>query len=229
MDQPLATSLPHKASSQSRTLAVDFTWRKLQSLITDANEANPIPLYTVDCNILTNNLTFKSPQNDRIIGTGSAHTISISPDYQLHGVKGTLKAQSRLRTIYSHMSTNLSETGAPVKMTWTSQSGFKTWDFVCVSEKQEPVARFSANMWAVKKVGKIEMLGPKALDVAARDEIVVVGFTLYYCMVIRVNNPLNLLGSALLSKDKPEKVGKAGKADKAEALPVEERHVNVAG
>lgn len=114
-------------------------------------------------------------------------------------------------------------------MTWTSQSGFKTWDFICVDEKQEPVARFSANMWALKKVGKIEMLGPKALDDAARDEIVVVGFTLYYGMVIRVNNPLNLLGSAFLSKEKPDKVNKIEKADEVEALPVEQRQGNIIG
>lgn len=228
MDQTLAT-LPHEVSSQSHTLAVDFKWRKLRTLITDANESNPTPLYTVDCNILTNNLTFKTPQNDQIIGTGSAHAISISPDYQLHGIKGTLKAQKRLRTIYTHMSTAFSDTGAPVKMTWTSQSGFKTWDFICVGEKQEPVARFSANMWALKKVGKIEMLGPKALDDAARDEIVVVGFTLYYCWILRVNNPFNLLGSAFLSKEKPDKVDKIEKIDKVEALPVEQREANIIG
>ncbi|KAJ5438599.1 uncharacterized protein N7458_009597 [Penicillium daleae] len=228
MDQTLAT-FPHEASSQSHTLAVDFTWRKLRTLITDASESNPTPLYTVDCNILTNNLTFKTPQNDQIIGSGSAHAISISPDYQLHGVKGTLKAQKRLRTIYTHMSTAFSDTGAPVKMTWTSQSGFRTWDFICVDEKQEPVARFSANMWALKKVGKIEMLGPKAFDDAARDEIVVVGFTLYYCWILRVNNPFNLLGSAFLSKEKPDKVDRIEKIDKVEALPVEQREANIIG
>ena len=155
------------------------------------------------------------------------HAISISPDYQLHGVKGTLKAQKRLRTIYTHMSTAFSDKGAPVKMTWTSQSGFKTWDFICVNEKQEPVAKFSANMWALKKFGKIDMLGPKALDDAARDEIVVVGYTLYYCWILRVNNPLNLLGSAFLSKEKPDKVIKIEKVDKVEALPVEQRQANI--
>ncbi|KAJ5368556.1 uncharacterized protein N7496_008316 [Penicillium cataractarum] len=227
MDQTYATSLPHEATSQSRTLAVDFTWRKLKTLITDTNESNPTPLYTVDCNIITNNLTFKTPQNDQIIGTGSAHAISISPDYQLHGVKGTLKAQKRLRTVYTHVSTTFSTTGAPAKMTWTSKSGFKTWDFICVDEQQQPVARFSANMWALKKVGKIELLGPKALDDAARDEIVVVGFTLYYCWILRVNNPFNLLGSAFLSKEKPEKVDKLEGFEKVTPLPVEQRQANV--
>jgi hypothetical protein len=227
MDQTLETSLPHEASSQSRTLAVDFQWRKLRALITDVNESNSTPLYTIDCNIITNNLTFKTTQNGQTIATGSVHTISISPDYQLHGVKGTLKAQKRLRTVYTHMSTTFSDTGAPAKMTWTSKSGFKTWDFICVDENQQPVARFSANMWAVKKFAKIEMLGPKALDDAARDEIVVVGFTLYYCWILRVNNPFNLLGSAFLSKEKPEKVDNIEKAERIQPLPVEQKQANL--
>ncbi|KAJ5176080.1 uncharacterized protein N7482_001957 [Penicillium canariense] len=218
MDETLATPLPHDSTSQSRSLAVDFTWRKLKALITETNKPNASPLYTVDCNLITNNLTFKSTADDRVVGTGSVHAFSISPDYQLHGVQGTLKAQRRLHTVYTHQSTTFSDTGAPVKMTWTSSCGFKAWDFVCVDENQEPVARFSANMWAVKKVGKIEMLGPKAFDDAARDEIVVVGFTLYYCWLLRVNNPLNLLGSAFLSKEK---------IDKDESRQVEQRQAKL--
>ncbi|KAF3389342.1 hypothetical protein F1880_003343 [Penicillium rolfsii] len=227
MDQTIATSLPHEASSLSRTLAVDFQWLKFKTFITDANESNPTPLYTIDCNIITNNLTFKTPHNGQTIGTGSVHAISISPDYQLHGVKGTLKAQKRLHTVYSYMSTTFSDTGAPVQMTWTSKSGFKTWDFICVDENQQPVARFSANMWAVKKFAKIEMLGPKALDDAARDEIVVVGFTLYYCWILRVNNPFNLLGSAFLSKEKPETVDHIEKVGKTRPPPVEQRQAKL--
>ena len=83
-------------------------------------------------------------------------------------------------------------------MSWTSSSGFKTWDFICCDENQNPVAKFSANVWAVKRFAKIELLGPKAHDTAAMDEIVVVGLTLCYCMYMRVNNPLNLVGSAFM-------------------------------
>ena len=98
------------------------------------------------------------------------------------------------------MSQSFSNTDQPMKMTWTSSCGFKTWEFICVDENQIAVARISANMWAMKKLGKIEMMGPRAYDDAARDEIVVVGLTLVYCMWLRVNNPLNLVGSAFLQK-----------------------------
>jgi len=62
-----------------------------------------------------------------------------------------------------------------------------------------PVAKFSARWFGVKKLAYIEFLGEHALSEAVRDEIVVMGTTLYWGMVIRMNNPLNLVGSALLT------------------------------
>ncbi|KAF7719697.1 Uncharacterized protein PECH_004199 [Penicillium ucsense] len=202
MDPKSMTTLPHHASAQTHTLSVDFAWSNFKSLVTDASDESKTPLYIVSCNVLTSNLTFKTGPDDKVMGTSSVHAISISPDYELHGVKGTLQAQHRLRTIYSHTSTIFSDSGAPVKMTWTSQSGFKNWDFICVDEMQQPVAKFSASLWNPKKWATIEILGPKAHDVRARDEIVLVGFTLYWCMVVRMNNPLNLLGSVFMSTEK---------------------------
>lgn len=58
-------------------------------------------------------------------------------------------------------------------MTWTSESDFKTWDFICLDPQQMPVAKFSANMWAWKKIGKVEFLKPA--NEQAREEIVVMG------------------------------------------------------
>ncbi|KAJ5585399.1 uncharacterized protein N7459_005199 [Penicillium hispanicum] len=198
-----ASPSPSWTSSQSRTLAVDFTWSKFQGRVTDGTGPGSQTLYTVPTSIVQSpHLTVRSAQKDQVIGTGTIHSFSISPDYELHGAKGTLKAQKRFRTVYTHLSHAFSDTDRPVKMTWTSSSGFKTWDFICVDENQIAVARFAVNMWAVKKVGQIEILGPKAYDEAARDEIVVIGLTLVYCMWLRVNNPLNLVGSAFLHKDK---------------------------
>ncbi|KAJ5485181.1 hypothetical protein N7539_005169 [Penicillium diatomitis] len=53
-------------------------------------------------------------------------------------------------------------------------------------------------MWAMKNVGTIEMMGPKAWDRTACDEIVVVGLTLYY-------------GWLMCKKKKKDKSGKQGK------------------
>lgn len=184
-------------------MTIDFTWSKFKARITDCTSSKCDPIYTLSTSLVqAPHLTILSgsAQSDQVIGTGTIHPFSISPDYELHGVKSTLKAQKRLKTVYAHMSQSFSNTDQPMKMTWTSSCGFKTWEFICVDENQIAVARISANMWAMKKLGKIEMMGPRAYDDAARDEIVVVGLTLVYCMWLRVNNPLNLVGSAFLQK-----------------------------
>jgi hypothetical protein len=80
-------------------------------------------------------------------------------------------------------------------MTWTSNCGFKTWDFICVDENQIPVARFSANQWGFTKIGKIEFDGPMAHSQAAQEEIFVVGITLFYTMVLRTTNIFNFFGA----------------------------------
>jgi hypothetical protein len=194
----------HMAVGQSRALAIDFMWSKFHCSVTEFDPTNPNPkqVYDVSCGMLAPHLKFKSIEQDRQIGTGTIHAISISPDFELHGSKGTLRAQSRLKTSYSHMSHVFSDTDKPAKMSWTSQSGFKTWDFICCDENQNPVAKFTANVWALKKIAKVELLGPKAHDPAAMDEIVVVGLTLCYCMYIRINNIFNLVGSAFMSSKK---------------------------
>lgn len=190
----------HMAAGQSRSLTVKFMWSKFNCHIHDFDPTNPKPkmVYDVACKMLAPHLRIKSVEDDRQVGTGTVHAISISPDFEIHGSKGTLRAKSRLRTIYTHMSNVFSETDKPAKMSWTSQSGFKTWDFICCDESQTPVAKFTANIWAIKNMAKIELLGPKAFDAAAMDEIVVVGMTLCYCMYVRINNPFNLLGSAFM-------------------------------
>ncbi|KAJ5619086.1 hypothetical protein N7510_003070 [Penicillium lagena] len=196
----------HPAVTQSSILKVDFAWSKFKGLITDANDPHSKPLYIVGFQmLLPPHLTFKSGETDTTVGTGTLHAVDISPDYELNGFKGTIKAQKRFKTAYTHQSHAYSNTDSPVTMTWTSNSGFKTWDFVCMDENQIAVAKFSANMWAVKKVGQIEFLGPKANDPAVRDEIVVTGVTLAYCMWLRVNNVFNLVGSIFLRPDHDKK------------------------
>lgn len=208
MDSSSESVPTHMTSNQSRALALDFKWGTFHTLITEFDTTNddPKPLYDVSCGMLAPHLKIKSIPEGRQIGTGTVHAISISPDFTLHGSKGTLRAKSRLRTIYTHMSHTFSNTEKPAKMLWTSRSGFTKWDFICCDENQIPVAKFTANVWALKKVAKIELMGPKAFDSVALDEIVTVGMTLYYCMYLRINNPLNLVGSAFMRSGKEAQI-----------------------
>lgn len=195
-------------SSHSRSLQVDFSWRKFESLITEKDGEKSKPLYILDCKMfrMKNNLVFKDAIDKSTIGTGTLHPISIHADCTIRGQKIKLEALKRWRTRYSHYSHAFSNTDTPVQMTWTANCGLKTWDFICLDQNQEPVAKFAANLWAVKKVGTIEFLGKRAsMSEAAREELVVTGLTLIYCMVLRTNNILNFFGAIFAKTGNVEK------------------------
>ena len=189
---------PHK-TIQNPTLQVDFTWLKWKAYISDVSTPS-IPLYTVDFKPYKKRcIIVKSADESTTIGTGTLHCFSINPDYEIHGRKGTIKALKRWKTSYTHLSHALASSpdGPPATMTWTSSSDFKTWDFVCLDENQMPVAKYSANLWGLKKIGKIEFLGPNATSDAVRDEIIVTGLTLTYCMILRTTSLLSFFGAVI--------------------------------
>ncbi|KAJ5834552.1 hypothetical protein N7447_000578 [Penicillium robsamsonii] len=182
--------------SKSPVFKVDFTWKKWQALVSDANNPGSDPLYTIHFPFsFGTSMVFKKAPNEEVIGTGKLNLVSINAEYELHGQKAHLLAQKRFRIVYTHRSLNFSDTESPVTMTWTSDAGFTNWDFVCVDEQQMPVAKFTANCWGITKIGKIEFSGPKADDRAMQEEIMVTGITLFYCMILRCNNVFNLFGA----------------------------------
>ncbi|KAJ5748622.1 uncharacterized protein N7511_010318 [Penicillium nucicola] len=191
-------AMPQQTTSNP-TFQVDMTWKKFKAIISDINSPGKDPKYIVDFpwNLLpkSESMIVKRASDEEVVGTGKLSMVSINANYKFHGQKGTLLAQKRWQTVYTHRSLNFSDTDTPVTMTWTSDCGFKTWDFICVDENQNPVARFCANQWAVSKVGKIEFDGPKAHSQAAQEEIFVVGLTLFYTMVLRATNILNFFGA----------------------------------
>jgi hypothetical protein len=77
---------------------------------------------------------------------------------------------------------------------------------VCVnSVTQESIAKFSANLWALKQVGKLYFDKTEdEVSESLRDEVVVTGLTLLYVMMTRMNNPINLLGAAFAKPGKVE-------------------------
>lgn len=191
-DIPQYTQTP----SKSAAFTVDFTWKKWKGIVSDVNNPSDA-LYTIHYSpfSLAANMVFKKAPGEEVIGIGKLNAVSINADYELRGQKAHLLAQKRWKTVYTHRSLNFSDTESPVTMTWTSDCGFKTWDFVCVDDQQMPVAKFSANAWGMTKIGKIEFMGPKADDRAAQEEIMVTGITLFYCMMLRCNNIFNFFGA----------------------------------
>jgi hypothetical protein len=190
---------------QGRILQVDFSWKRFKGLITDKDLPEAKAVYIVDMHTMKSpHLIFKHASDNTTFGTGTLHPISINASCTVSGRKTQIKALKRFKTSYTHLSRAFSDTEDLMPMTWSSDSDFKTWDFVCLDKQLMPVAKFSANIWAVQKVGNIEFLGDKADNKEAREEIVVTGLTLFYCMCLRMNNILNLFG-AIFSKPGPIK------------------------
>ncbi|KIW59503.1 hypothetical protein PV05_03947 [Exophiala xenobiotica] len=182
-------------SSQPTELQVDFSWRKYQAIVTEKSKPAE-PLYNIHCRAIRwPHLTFKSATTDEIVGTGTLNCVSINAKYEVHGQKGTLKALKRFHTKYTYLSHASSDDDKPVPMTWTSSCGLKKWDFVCVDQHQNPVAKLSVNIWAIRKLGGFEFMGPKADSRELREEIIVTGLTLFYLMFLRANNILSLVGA----------------------------------
>lgn len=193
-------SLETSQSLQDRNiprLNVEFSWKKWNTVITDGCNSDSNPIYTVSFQKSNKSphFFFKSAPDYETIGTGTLHTFSINAEYELHGQNDTLVAQKRWQTVYTYHSRAFSDNNLPVILTWSSSRGFKKWNFVCMNENQETVARFSVNIWALKKTGTIEFMGAKAECEAAREEIVVTGLTLLYCTILRSCSILSFLGA----------------------------------
>ncbi|KAJ5327446.1 hypothetical protein MYU51_018093 [Penicillium brevicompactum] len=185
---------------ENPTFTVNFTWRGWKGKVFDAKYPGSDPIYTIDFpakSVAKSEATmiFNKGASEEVVGKGKLNLVSIHPSYELHGQKGQLLAQKRFRTVYTHRSLNFSTNDTPVTMTWSSDAGFKTWDFVCVDEQQNAVAKFSGNAWGVTNVGKIEFDGPKKHDRAAQEELLVTGVILFYCMMVRCSNIFNLFGA----------------------------------
>jgi len=200
MESSAEISKRQETATEGRTLQVDFSWRKFKSLITEKDDPESKPLYIVNYKALKPNLLFQTAADNSTFGTGTIHGFKIHADCEFNRQPIKIKALKRWKTAYTHLSHSFSDTDAPVVMTWTSDSDFKTWDFICLDEQQMPVAKFSANIWTLKKVGNIEFMAERtATSEAARQEIVITGMTLMYCMAMRTSSLFSFFGAFFAS------------------------------
>lgn len=222
---PVESTSPVSGDNDHVTLTVNFAWRKFKSSISDVNNPEK-PLYIVGYKVFPKlkfifqratsdegsdgNAEDDGKTEDNVFGTGTVNNVSIDSSWECNGHKDKLVAQRRFRTAYTHRSTALAENGKPKVVTWSGDVGLTKWDFVCVDENQVPLAKYTANLWGMKKIGKIELMGPRAHDPAFRDEMVITGMTVGYTMVWRANNIFQLFGSLF------------GKPGKDKEYPVEE-------
>jgi hypothetical protein len=178
----------------SDTLLVDFSWKKFSAVVTDSTDPTK-PLYTIRYSVLKSpHMDFRSAVDDKQIACADVHVIGINPTLTLHDKDMPLRASRRLKTQYSYPSMAISSSNTPTLLTYTSECGFKNWDFILVDQQQLPVARFSSNVWATKKIGQIEFMGDCAKSQQVREEIIVTSLT------VRVFSPLTPI-SFMLTRD----------------------------
>lgn len=200
MEPPIELSQPSNSQAPERStlpprLSVDFGWRKFKSLLSDENTPNAKPLYILEYKLAKKRLNFKRYDTEELFGVGDLGLVSIDADYEVHGRKDQIVAQKRLVTSYAHRSTAASTTDNPVTLNWYSDSDFTKWDFICCDEQQLPVAKLTMNIWGLKKLGRIEFMGPMAHSQELQEEIIVTSLTLAYQMALRTGNLLNLAGA----------------------------------
>jgi hypothetical protein len=199
---------PKPSSPDGLILHVDFKWSKFHSVVSEESGQDRTPRYIQHFRPSKPQLRFNSADDSTQIGSGAYGQVSISGECMVNGRAIELKPLKRWKTKYNFLSHAFAPPSAPntlVPITWTADSGLKTWDCVCLDENQLPIAQFSANWWALKAVGKFrfERSGETLTD-DQRDEVVITGLTLMYMMTSRVNNPLALVGAAFAKPGKVE-------------------------
>lgn len=194
---------PFSPSQIAQKLNVDFSWRKFNTLITDATTGTP--LFKVKYSLNKPQIKFISAVDDTILGNGTVNEISINAECELHGREVKLKALNRFKSRYGYLSRGFAADPVyPTEMTWTGRWGMKLLDLVCVNDKQEAVAKLSCNLWGMKRIATIEFADGVAFTQAAKDEIVVTGLTIMYVLAARSGSLGNLFG-ALFARPGPIK------------------------
>lgn len=213
----MSTSIPSSSTGPVKdhstpagvVLRVDFAWSKFRNIVSEKNGDKLTPLYIQHFRPIKPQLRIEDAITHTQLSTGTINNVSIAAQCTIHGEKIDIIPLGRLKTAYNYFSTTLSTTGTPVPISWVANSTLKVWNFVCLdSTTQTPIAKFATNWWAIKEVGNFYFEDAASLSKEARDEIVSVGLTILYVMVTRMNNPLNLLGSAFTKVGPVESMGK---------------------
>ncbi|KAF1936721.1 hypothetical protein EJ02DRAFT_358472 [Clathrospora elynae] len=199
-------------SAQGLTLQVDFAWSKFCNIINEkAADGHLTPLYIQHFHLTKPQLRFESAAKKSNIATGVIQSFSIGGKCTIRGREIILKPLKRWKAQYNYLSHALtSKTNPdPVPVSWIAKSGMKTWDFLCVnSVTQEPIAKFGINNWSLKQVGNFHFEKSKGeVTEEVRDEVVVTGITMLYIMMVRMQNPLQLLGAVFAKPGKVEDDG----------------------
>ncbi|TKX22581.1 hypothetical protein C1H76_5364 [Elsinoe australis] len=207
-DSAYPPAAPAAASTQTtnqgnRTFLFDFQWKNFKTLVTDMATPDAPPNYIADFKFfaLRPKVYLKSGDGKTTLSTGTLYNVHINADIVLRGQNIKLEAARRLKTHYIYKSTAFAQSAEkPVTMTWNTSCTAREWHFNLLDENQIAVARYSVDWYALKKFAKLEIIGPRGHDEKVVEEVMATAFTLYGCMLFRMNNIFALFGSAFHKK-----------------------------
>ena len=232
-----------KPKSDYRVFSVNYKWRKSTGLITEPGAQHPT--YIVDCSNWKMRYRFRrGPSVNKLpisedakiaveelegnetdlVGDGSTQVVQIDCPLHINGRAVTLSAASKLATKYNYTSyAYATDPNRPAVMTWHGNSAVKWFDFTLYDEAGTKVAKYYTNYAGIKRVGTIELFGPKAHDQLAADEVVITSIMMAFTMMWRVSNLVPLVG-ALSSR-----AGKTYKVSEKEADEEEQKNLAAQG
>lgn len=126
-------------------------------------------LYDVETNRLRrSDMIMRSPMTNETIGTVKIHAFRTRIETCIHDQDIGMSMGSWMKGDYSYESRALQN----AKMTWEPQRKLQPLDMVLLDDKAMPVSKFIPVGFAMKKAGKIELLGEVTRDPSVVDEIV---------------------------------------------------------
>ena len=205
-----------------RVFQVNCSWRK--NIVTEPGNDDPVYLakmspwtmrttwrtgpaavkaLTADSDSDSDSKTTKSD----IIGEGRLHGLKIDCETTIRGRNIRISAAKKWLTRYNYPSTAFSsDPSRPVAMTWHSNSNWKCLDMDLRDENGELVAKFNPRYLGVRKMATFEMIGTKAWDTSAVEEVLITGVTLYICMIYRISNIVPFVAAVVARPGKDYKV-----------------------
>ncbi|KAI9793763.1 MAG: hypothetical protein M1835_007069 [Candelina submexicana] len=135
-------------------------------------DSSKTTLYTIDLHQWTKpHMVIFAGDSKNHVGTVTFHTLSSTMDLVINGTEIGFKNDSFWTQQYSFVSR---ATGK--KLRWKFESSWSMKHVVCLDEKDLAVAKFEGSTWALRKLGKIELV--PGVDGGLLDEVLVSGLAM---------------------------------------------------
>jgi hypothetical protein len=133
-------------------------------------------VYTINNQSKKPQLTIQSTSTNATIGTFVFHTWTCRIDATVHNHSFSMTTHGLFKPDYSYESPAFGS----MKMTWKPRKKTDELNMVLLDDQAMPVARFEPSNWALKKNGKMELLGPSLKNEEVMDEVVATGLAVIH-------------------------------------------------